>query len=67
MAVGEFGPWQFKRLLALWLIMFTCGAQYTLMEFMSFKQDEFICDPPEEANCTLNLSQDGRVIANGST
>ena len=67
MAVGEFGPWQFKRLLALWLIMFTCGAQYTLMEFMSFKQDEFICDPPEEANCTLNLSEDGRVIANGST
>ena len=65
-AVGEFGPWQFKKLLVLWLIMLMAGAQYSLVQFYSSKRDEFICDPPETANCTLNMTLDGRVIANGS-
>ena len=66
-AVGEFGPWQFKRLLALWVIMLMAGAQYNLMQFFSIKHDEFLCEPPETANCTLNITLDGRVIAKGSS
>ena len=65
-AVGEFGPWQFKRLLSLWLIMLMAGAQYNLMQFFNIKHDEFLCEPPETANCTLNITLDGRVIAKGS-
>ena len=71
--VGEFGPWQLKRLLILWLIMFMSGAQYALLQLAMFKQDEFICLPRGSpinagftANCTLNISEDGRVIADGS-
>ena len=55
-AVGEFGPWQFKRLLALWLIMLMAGAQYNWVQFFSIKHDEFLCEPPETANCTLNMT-----------
>ena len=65
-AVGEFGPWQFKRLLSLWLIMLMLGANYVMFQILSFSQDEFICDPPETANCTLNITGKGEVIANGS-
>ena len=66
-AVGEFGTWQFKRLLSLWLIMLMLGAQYSLVQLFSFKQDEFICDPPKTANCTLNITEKGEVIAYGSS
>ena len=65
-AVGEFRSWQFKRLLALWLIMLMAGAQYNWVQFFSIKHDEFLCEPPETANCTLNLTFDGIVIAIGS-
>ena len=65
-AVGEFGTWQFKRLLSLWLIMLMLGAHYAVVQNLSFSQDEFICDPPETANCTLNISDKGEVIATGS-
>ena len=55
--VGEFGPWQLKRLLILWLIMFMSGAQYALLQLAMFKQDEFICLPrgsPINAGFTAN-------------
>ena len=65
-AVGEFGTWQFKRLLSLWLIMLGLGVHYALFQALAFSQDEFICDPPETANCTLNITGKGEVIANGS-
>ena len=55
-AVGEFGTWQFKRLLSLWLIMLALGAHYAMFQILSFAQDEFICDPPETANCKLTQS-----------
>ena len=66
-AVGEFGTWQFKRLLSLWLIMLMLGAHYSTYQILSFKQDEFICDPPKTANCTLNITEKGEVIAYGSS
>ena len=65
-AVGEFGTWQFRRLLSLWTIMLMLGAHYALFQILSFSQDEFICDPPVTANCKLNISRKGEVIANGS-
>ena len=53
--VGEFGPWQLKRLLILWLIMFMSGAQYALLQLAMFKQDEFICLPRGSPINRLNL------------
>jgi len=46
--------------------MLMLGANYVMFQILSFSQDEFICDPPETVNCTLNITGKGEVIANGS-
>ena len=47
-AVGEFGPWQMKRVMVLWWFMFLMGIHFTNVDYLEFNIKEFFCDFP---NC----------------
>ena len=47
--IGEFGPWQCKRVAVLWWFMFLIGIHFTTEDYLDFTIHEFFCDVP---NCT---------------
>ena len=44
--VGEFGVWQRKSVLILWYIMFICGMEFIMVDYMSLKPPEYLCKFP---------------------
>ena len=45
--VGEFGPWQWKRLAILWIIMLICGSQFIIIDILLLKPSEFASQCPK--------------------
>ena len=51
--VGEFGPWQVKMIISLWLPMMLCGFQWVSTDFMAMEPRELFCHYEE---CKNNFS-----------
>ena len=60
--IGEFGPWQWKRLAILWIIMLVCGTQFIIIDVLLLKPNEFACKS-RNVNCTTYRN----FFANDST
>ena len=42
--VGDFGRWQLKIVLLLWVPMFFCGTQFVTTDFMGYEPKQLFCD-----------------------
>jgi len=45
--IGEFGPWQKRHLVILWMMMLLSGIQFTLIDYFEYRPDEFVCARPD--------------------
>ena len=46
-AIGEFGPWQLKKVMILWWCLFLIGVHFTTVDYLEFNTNEFFCDFPQ--------------------
>ena len=48
--VGDYGRWQVKVVLLLWIPMFFCGTQFVTTDFMAWEPKLLFCE--DKATCT---------------
>ena len=53
-AVGEFGPWQVRMILLLWVPMFMCGTQFITTDFMGLEPGQLFCEYEGCTNTNYN-------------
>ena len=66
-AVGGFGKWQMKVLSVLWMIMFVCGFNSNIHEYMKFSPPEFVCKLPECQSYDLSWMSNKTTSRSSST
>merc|ERR1719430_2323656 len=50
LVVGDYGHWQLKVVLLLWIPMFFCGTQFVTTDFMAWEPKLLFCE--DRATCT---------------
>ena len=50
--MGDYGRWQLKVVLLLWIPMFFCGTQFVTTDFMNMEPKVLFCK--DTVNCTSN-------------
>ena len=48
--MGDYGRWQLKVVLLLWIPMFFCGTQFVTTDFMNWEPKVLFCE--DTATCT---------------
>ena len=48
--VGDYGRWQLKVVLLLWIPMFFCGTQFVTTDLMNFEPKVLFCKHPDTCN-----------------
>ena len=47
--VGDYGPWQLKVVVLLWIPMFFCGTQFVTTDWMNMEPEVLFC---KDITCT---------------
>ena len=48
--MGDYGRWQLKVVLLLWIPMFFCGTQFVTTDFMAYEPKVLFCE--DNATCS---------------
>ena len=53
--VGDYGRWQLKVVVLLWIPMFFCGTQFVTTDFMNLEPKVLFCEHPDTCNSYDNI------------